>query len=106
MCPVLECPGLSLQSSRSLDTLTDLKVQCLEAELEGVWHEARGAFQREAELKAELQRLQEEIRQEKERQVHKHTRARAHTHICTNTHFYTHSHMQKRTHRHTHFLTY
>ncbi|XP_026801805.3 TANK-binding kinase 1-binding protein 1 [Pangasianodon hypophthalmus] len=64
----LECPGPSLQSSRSLDTLTDLKVQRLEAELEGVWHEARGACQREAELKAELQRLQEEIRQEKERQ--------------------------------------
>ncbi|KAB5530603.1 hypothetical protein PHYPO_G00131230 [Pangasianodon hypophthalmus] len=64
----LECPGPSLQSSRSLDTLTDLKVQRLEAELEGVWHKARGACQREAELKAELQRLQEEIRQEKERQ--------------------------------------
>ncbi|KAG7317413.1 hypothetical protein KOW79_019711 [Hemibagrus wyckioides] len=64
----LECPGPSLQSSRSLDTLTDLRVQRLEAELEGVWHEARGACQREAELKAELQRLQEEIRQEKERQ--------------------------------------
>ncbi|MCJ8745978.1 hypothetical protein PDJAM_G00136550 [Pangasius djambal] len=64
----LECPGPSLQSSRSLDTLTDLKVQRLEAELEGVWHEAKGACQREAELKAELQRLQEEIRQEKEQQ--------------------------------------
>ncbi|KAM9493724.1 TANK-binding kinase 1-binding protein 1-like isoform 1-T3 [Clarias gariepinus] len=64
----LECPGPSLQSSRSLDTLTDLRVQCLEAELEGVWHEARGACQREADLKAELQRLQEEIRLEKERQ--------------------------------------
>ncbi|XP_053531252.1 TANK-binding kinase 1-binding protein 1 isoform X2 [Ictalurus punctatus] len=64
----LECSGPSLQSSRSLDTLTDLKVQRLEAELEGVWHEARGACQREAELKAELQRLQEEIRQEKEQQ--------------------------------------
>ncbi|TTF56866.1 Ubiquitin carboxyl-terminal hydrolase MINDY-1 [Bagarius yarrelli] len=64
----LECPGSSLQSSRSLDTLTDLRVQRLEAELEGVWHEARGACQREAELKAELQHLQEEIRQEKEQQ--------------------------------------
>ncbi|KAF7690863.1 hypothetical protein HF521_011160 [Silurus meridionalis] len=64
----LECPGPSLQSSRSLDTLTDLKLQCLEAELEGLWHEARGACQREEELKAELQHLQEEIRQEKERQ--------------------------------------
>ncbi|XP_060713469.1 TANK-binding kinase 1-binding protein 1-like isoform X2 [Tachysurus vachellii] len=60
--------GMSLQSSRSLDTLTDLRVQRLEAELEGVWHEARGACQREAELKAQLQHLQEEIRQEKERQ--------------------------------------
>ncbi|XP_027013188.1 TANK-binding kinase 1-binding protein 1-like isoform X2 [Tachysurus fulvidraco] len=64
----LECLRTSLQSSRSLDTLTDLRVQRLEAELEGVWHEARGACQREAELKAQLQHLQEEIRQEKERQ--------------------------------------
>ncbi|XP_062865326.1 TANK-binding kinase 1-binding protein 1-like isoform X2 [Trichomycterus rosablanca] len=64
----LDGPGPSLQSSRSLDALTDQKVQRLEAELEGAWHEARRACQREAELKAELQQLQEEIREEKQRQ--------------------------------------
>uniref|UniRef100_W5KL41 TBK1 binding protein 1 n=1 Tax=Astyanax mexicanus TaxID=7994 RepID=W5KL41_ASTMX len=66
----LDCPGPTLQSSRSLDTLTDLKVQRLEAELEGAWHEAQGAWQREAELKTKLQRLQDEIShlQENQRQ--------------------------------------
>lgn len=61
--------GPTLQSSRSLDALSDLKVQRLEAELEGARHEAQGACQREEGLKAELQRLQEEIRQLQENQV-------------------------------------
>ncbi|KAJ0060356.1 hypothetical protein NL108_010145, partial [Boleophthalmus pectinirostris] len=50
-------------SSRSLDALSDLKLQRLEAELEGARHEAQGACQREEELKAECERLKEEIRQ-------------------------------------------
>ncbi|XP_028840967.1 TANK-binding kinase 1-binding protein 1-like isoform X2 [Denticeps clupeoides] len=58
-----ECRGPSLQSSRSLDALSDLKLQRLEAELEGARSEAQGACQREEELKAELHRLQEEFRQ-------------------------------------------
>ncbi|XP_066522779.1 TANK-binding kinase 1-binding protein 1 [Hoplias malabaricus] len=58
----LDCPALTLQSSRSLDTLSDLKLQQLEAELEGARHEAQGACQREEELKAECERLQEELR--------------------------------------------
>ena len=61
VCPVLDCP--TLQSSRSLDTLSDLKLQRLEAELEGVRHEAQGACQREEELKTECERMQEELRQ-------------------------------------------
>ncbi|XP_044038614.1 TANK-binding kinase 1-binding protein 1-like isoform X3 [Siniperca chuatsi] len=52
--------GLTLQSSRSLDALSDLKLQRLEAELEGARHQAEGACQREKELRAELQRLQQE----------------------------------------------
>ncbi|XP_067101536.1 LOW QUALITY PROTEIN: TANK-binding kinase 1-binding protein 1 [Osmerus mordax] len=60
---MLDCPTLTLQSSRSLDTLSDLKLQRLEAELEGVRHEAQGACQREEELKAECERMQEELRQ-------------------------------------------
>ncbi|KAL0984223.1 hypothetical protein UPYG_G00138730 [Umbra pygmaea] len=60
---LLDCPGLTLQSSRSLDTLSDLKLQRLEAELEGARHEARRACQREEEVKAECERLQEELRQ-------------------------------------------
>uniref|UniRef100_A0A8C9VZ52 TBK1 binding protein 1 n=1 Tax=Scleropages formosus TaxID=113540 RepID=A0A8C9VZ52_SCLFO len=60
---VLDCPALTLQSSRSLDTLSDLKLQRLEAELEGARHEAQGACRREEELKAECERLQEELRQ-------------------------------------------
>uniref|UniRef100_A0A8C2I8Y3 TBK1 binding protein 1 n=1 Tax=Cyprinus carpio TaxID=7962 RepID=A0A8C2I8Y3_CYPCA len=48
-------------SSRSLDTLSDLKLQRLEAELEGARHEAQGACQREEELKAECDRLREEL---------------------------------------------
>lgn len=61
--PVLDCPALTLQSSRSLDALSDLKLQRLEAELEGARHEAQGACQREEELKAECERLKEEMRQ-------------------------------------------
>ncbi|XP_019902498.2 TANK-binding kinase 1-binding protein 1 isoform X2 [Esox lucius] len=59
---MLDCPGLTLQSSRSLDTLSDLKLQRLEAELEGARHEAQGACQREEEVKAECERLREELR--------------------------------------------
>uniref|UniRef100_A0A3B4YMN5 TBK1 binding protein 1 n=1 Tax=Seriola lalandi dorsalis TaxID=1841481 RepID=A0A3B4YMN5_SERLL len=61
--PVLDCPALTLQSSRSLDALSDLKLQRLEAELEGARHEAQGACQREEELKAEVERMKEEMRQ-------------------------------------------
>lgn len=61
--PVLDCPALTLQSSRSLDTLSDLKLQRLEAELEGARHEAQGACQREVEMKVECERLKEEMRQ-------------------------------------------
>ncbi|KAM9773449.1 TANK-binding kinase 1-binding protein 1 isoform X1 [Syngnathus typhle] len=60
---VLDCPAMTLQSSRSLDTLSDLKVQRLEAELEGARHEVQGACQREEELKAQCQRLKEDVRQ-------------------------------------------
>uniref|UniRef100_A0A3B4U945 TBK1 binding protein 1 n=1 Tax=Seriola dumerili TaxID=41447 RepID=A0A3B4U945_SERDU len=59
----LDCPALTLQSSRSLDALSDLKLQRLEAELEGARHEAQGACQREEELKAEVERMKEEMRQ-------------------------------------------
>ncbi|KAK3529649.1 hypothetical protein QTP70_033725 [Hemibagrus guttatus] len=59
----LDCPALTLQSSRSLDTLSDLKLQRLEAELEGARHEAQGACQREEELKAECERLQKDLRE-------------------------------------------
>lgn len=59
---MLDCPALTLQSSRSLDTLSDLKLQQLEAELEGARHEAQGACQREKELKGECERLKEEMR--------------------------------------------
>ncbi|CAM4710488.1 hypothetical protein PO909_012677 [Leuciscus waleckii] len=58
---MLDCP-MTLQSSRSLDTLSDLKLQRLEAELEEVRHEAQGACQREEELKADCERLREELR--------------------------------------------
>lgn len=63
--------GPTLQSSRSLDALSDLKLQRLEAELEGARHQAEGACQREKELRAELQRLQQEVAQlrEVQRQV-------------------------------------
>uniref|UniRef100_A0A3Q0S1F6 TBK1 binding protein 1 n=1 Tax=Amphilophus citrinellus TaxID=61819 RepID=A0A3Q0S1F6_AMPCI len=54
---------LTLQSSRSLDALSDLKLQRLEAELEGARHEAQGACQREEELKTECERLKDEMRQ-------------------------------------------
>lgn len=59
---VLDCPTLTLQSSRSLDTLSDLKLQQLEAELAGARHEAQGACQREKEMKGECERLKEEMR--------------------------------------------
>lgn len=59
---MLDCP-MTLQSSRSLDTLSDLKLQRLEAELEGARHEAQGACQREEELKGECERLREELRE-------------------------------------------
>lgn len=63
-CVVLsEGRGPTLQSSRSLDALSDLKLQRLEAELEGARHQAEGACQREKELRAELQRLQQEVAQ-------------------------------------------
>ncbi|XP_026181471.1 TANK-binding kinase 1-binding protein 1-like [Mastacembelus armatus] len=55
--------GPTLQSSCSLDALSDLKLQRLEAELEGARHQVEGACQREKELRNELQRLQEEIGQ-------------------------------------------
>lgn len=53
---------MTLQSSRSLDTLSDLKLQQLEAELEGARHEAQGACRREEELKGKCERLKEEMR--------------------------------------------
>lgn len=53
---------MTLQSSRSLDALSDLKLQRLEAELEGARHEAQGACQREEEMKGECERLKEEMR--------------------------------------------
>ncbi|XP_071031657.1 TANK-binding kinase 1-binding protein 1-like isoform X2 [Oncorhynchus clarkii lewisi] len=55
--------GPTLQSSRSLDAVSDLKLQRLEAELEGARQQAQGACQREKAMKEELQRLQAEIRQ-------------------------------------------
>ncbi|XP_062383038.1 TANK-binding kinase 1-binding protein 1 [Sardina pilchardus] len=60
---MLDCPALTLQSSRSLDALSDLKLQQLEAELEGARHEAEGACQREKELKAQCERMQDELRE-------------------------------------------
>ncbi|CAJ1075636.1 TANK-binding kinase 1-binding protein 1-like [Xyrichtys novacula] len=60
--------GPTLQSSRSLDALSDLKLQRLEAELEGARHQADGACKREKELRAELQRLQQELAQLQEAQ--------------------------------------
>lgn len=65
---LLEGRGPTLQSSRSLDALSDLKLQRLEAELEGAQLQAEGACQREKELRAELQRLQQELAQLKEAQ--------------------------------------
>uniref|UniRef100_A0A8C1SWD5 TBK1 binding protein 1 n=1 Tax=Cyprinus carpio TaxID=7962 RepID=A0A8C1SWD5_CYPCA len=58
---ILSLHFASYDSSRSLDTLSDLKLQRLEAELEGARHEAQGACQREEELKAECDRLREEL---------------------------------------------
>lgn len=86
--PVLDYPALTLQSSRSLDTLSDLKLQRLEAELEGARHQAQGACQREQEVKAECERLQEELKQIQnnhiERVSEQHTHL-THTHL---THWY------------------
>ncbi|XP_051905618.1 TANK-binding kinase 1-binding protein 1-like [Hippocampus zosterae] len=61
----------TLQSSRSLDALSDLKLQRLEAELEGALHQAEGACHREKELRTELQRLQKEVVQLQESHRHK-----------------------------------
>lgn len=72
VCLVLsEGRGPTLQSSHSLDALSDLKLQRLEAELEGARHQAEGACQREKELRVEFQRLQQEVAQlqEAQRQV-------------------------------------
>ncbi len=78
MSLVLDCP-MTLQSSRSLDTLSDLKLQRLEAELEGARHEAQGACQREEELKGECEGLREELRDlqsnQRQRVSNKHTHA-------------------------------
>ncbi|XP_059204710.1 TANK-binding kinase 1-binding protein 1-like [Centropristis striata] len=60
--------GPTLQSSRSLDALSDMKLQHLEAELEGARHQVEGACQREKELRAEFQRLQQEVAQLQEAQ--------------------------------------
>ncbi|XP_039681479.1 TANK-binding kinase 1-binding protein 1-like isoform X1 [Perca fluviatilis] len=60
--------GPTLQSSHSLDALSDLKLQRLEAELEGARHQAEGACQREKELRVEFQRLQQEVAQLQEAQ--------------------------------------
>lgn len=69
--------GPTLQSSRSLDALSDLKLQRLEAELEGARHQAEGACQRETELRAELQRLQQEVAQLQD--AHSQVRPQIHT---------------------------
>lgn len=61
-------PGPTLQSSCSLDALLDLKVQQLEAELEGAQNQAEGAFQREKAMRAEVQRLQHEVAKLREAQ--------------------------------------
>ncbi|XP_061605763.1 TANK-binding kinase 1-binding protein 1-like isoform X2 [Phyllopteryx taeniolatus] len=61
----------TLQSSRSLDALSDIKLQRLEAELEGALQQAEGACQREKALRAELQRLQKEVAQLQEVQRRK-----------------------------------
>ncbi|XP_054464217.1 TANK-binding kinase 1-binding protein 1-like [Anoplopoma fimbria] len=55
--------GPTLQSSRSLDALSDLKLQRLEAELEGARRQADGACQKEKELRANFKRLQHEMAQ-------------------------------------------
>ncbi|XP_049416174.1 TANK-binding kinase 1-binding protein 1-like isoform X3 [Epinephelus fuscoguttatus] len=60
--------GPTLQSSHSLDALSDLKLQRLEAELEGAQQQAQGACQREKELRAEFQRVQQEVAQLQEAQ--------------------------------------
>ncbi|KAL3987796.1 hypothetical protein ACER0C_014911 [Sarotherodon galilaeus] len=60
--------GPTLQSSCSLDALLDLKVQQLEAELEGAQNQAEGAFQREKAMRAEVQRLQHEVAKLREAQ--------------------------------------
>ncbi|XP_053707764.1 TANK-binding kinase 1-binding protein 1-like isoform X2 [Synchiropus splendidus] len=60
--------GPTLQSSRSLDALSDMKLQRLEAELEGALNQAEGACQRESELRVKLQKLQQEVAQLQEAQ--------------------------------------
>ncbi|MBN3276084.1 TBKB1 protein, partial [Polyodon spathula] len=63
---MLACPAMALQSSRSLDALSDLELQRLEAELEEARREAAEACRREEELKGACERLQEELRQQEE----------------------------------------
>lgn len=58
-----------LQGCRSLDALSDLKLQRMEAELEGARRQAEAASQREDELRAELQRLRQQFAQLREAQV-------------------------------------
>ncbi|XP_029015250.1 TANK-binding kinase 1-binding protein 1-like [Betta splendens] len=64
-----EARGPALQSSRSLDALSDLRIQRMEAELEVARHQAEAASQREDELRAELQRLQQQFAQLREAQT-------------------------------------
>nr|XP_005990127.1 PREDICTED: TANK-binding kinase 1-binding protein 1 [Latimeria chalumnae]XP_014340560.1 PREDICTED: TANK-binding kinase 1-binding protein 1 [Latimeria chalumnae] len=55
--------SLQRQFSRNLEQLNDLKVQRLEAELEGARRELQGAQHREGELKSECERLQVDLAQ-------------------------------------------
>ncbi|XP_056263989.1 TANK-binding kinase 1-binding protein 1-like [Pseudoliparis swirei] len=64
--------GPTLRSSRSLDAVSDLKLQRLEAELEGARRQAEAARQREAELRAEVQRLQQEVAQKQRKDASQH----------------------------------
>ncbi|XP_033911313.3 TANK-binding kinase 1-binding protein 1 [Acipenser ruthenus] len=65
---MLACPAMTLQSSRSLDAVSDLELQRLEAELEEARREAGEACRREAELKGVCEQMQEELRQRQEGQ--------------------------------------
>lgn len=74
---------MTLQSSRSLDALSDLKLQQLEAELEGARHEAQGACQREEELKGECERLRDEMRMLQNSQRDRVSVGAAHFHLSS-----------------------